>query len=89
MSSAGTTGGTVQNRVHFSIVTMLFLVALVNYADRDSIAIARRLAAGSVRLREYSFRQRRLLFTAANALVALVSYPVVVGEIRRSNLRPV
>ncbi|RZK84001.1 MAG: MFS transporter, partial [Methylobacterium sp.] len=30
-----------------------------------------------------------LLFIAANALVAIVSYLVVVGEIRRFHLRPV
>lgn len=40
MSSAGATMGAVQSRVRFSIVAMLFLVTIVNYADRATIAIA-------------------------------------------------
>ncbi|RZM09629.1 MAG: MFS transporter, partial [Sphingomonas sp.] len=40
MSSAGATMGGVQSRVRFSIVAMLFLVTIVNYADRATIAIA-------------------------------------------------
>ena len=40
MSSAGATVGAVQSRVRFSIVAMLFLVTIVNYADRATIAIA-------------------------------------------------
>ena len=40
MSGAGATVATVQSRVRFSIVAMLFLVTIVNYADRATIAIA-------------------------------------------------
>lgn len=40
MSSTSAIGGGVQSRVRFSIVAMLFLVTIVNYADRATIAIA-------------------------------------------------
>jgi len=61
MSTAASTGALTVGRVRFSILAMLFVVTIVNYADRASVAIA-----GPVLSKDLGFTpvQMGLIFSA-------------------------